>query len=98
MAPEVFARSRHPGYDHRADCFSLGVLLWALVCNRVPFGWAKRDIMDILLSVRDDPLPPGRSCVHFVTNLLNKDSSQRLHGDACLTAVCQWPWRGYTVC
>ncbi|OLP93228.1 putative serine/threonine-protein kinase fhkC [Symbiodinium microadriaticum] len=72
MAPEVFARSRHPGYDHRADCFSLGVLLWALVCNRVPFGWAKRDIMDILLSVRDDPLPPGRSCVHFVTNLLNK--------------------------
>jgi len=44
MAPEIFSQK---GYSFPADLYSLGVILYELMCGKVPFGEDAEDPYDI---------------------------------------------------
>ncbi|MEW6748559.1 MAG: serine/threonine-protein kinase [Candidatus Micrarchaeota archaeon] len=56
MAPETFDM---PHYDHRADIYSLGVVIYEMVAGRNPFdGENIPEVVDRIINY--DPEPPGR--------------------------------------
>jgi len=90
IAPEVLNKS----YGFSADVWSLGVILYTLLCSAPPFfGDTERDIYNRIKTgtvMFDGPEWATRSllCRELVTNLLRKDVSARFTIDDALT----YPW------
>ncbi len=53
MCPE---QARGEDMDHRGDLYSVGVILYEMLCGRLPF--AGRETMDIMLAHATEPPPP----------------------------------------
>lgn len=78
MAPEQAAGEPT---DHRADIYSLGVVLYAMLSGAPPFS--AEEIRDVLKMQRFDPPPPlpkeiDPAVAAFVMTLLAKDPKQRV--------------------
>ncbi len=56
IAPEQANSSKH--VDHRADIYSLGVMLYEMLCGRQPF--AGRDLLQLITAHLLEPPPPMR--------------------------------------
>ncbi|RMH12174.1 MAG: serine/threonine protein kinase, partial [Planctomycetota bacterium] len=58
MAPEQIA-GRHDELDQRADVYALGVVLYELLCGRLPYSFESHDALELLRAMREDqPTPP----------------------------------------
>eukprot|EP00930_Biecheleria_cincta_P012067 TRINITY_DN11539_c0_g1_i1.p1 TRINITY_DN11539_c0_g1~~TRINITY_DN11539_c0_g1_i1.p1 ORF type:complete len:961 (-),score=181.02 TRINITY_DN11539_c0_g1_i1:285-3167(-) len=80
MAPEQL---RGEGYGTEIDIWSLGVMLFDLVCGYLPFGHESEHEHQIITSILDDPLvfPDTYNDMvakKFMQGLLQKQSSKRL--------------------
>ena len=90
MAPEV-AKSN---YDERADAWSVGVVLYIMLCGEMPFSGATDDEMLASVSVgryvMDQPVWSTISdeCKAVVTGLMERDPQKRLTVEAALE--CPW--------
>ncbi len=58
MAPEQL---RGEPLDHRADLYSLGVILYHMAVGRLPFDVASSDIITVIYQHLEKPPPPPRS-------------------------------------
>ena len=82
MAPEQIRNAKH--VDHRADMFSLGCMLYEMVCGQSPF--AGPDILSIFNAVAAGRFTPPRSIVpgvpptlhNAIESLLKVDVDERL--------------------
>ncbi len=80
MAPEA---CRGDDVDHRADIYSLGILLYLMFCGRVPFE--DESLLKVLQMQVASPLPPPRSIkpdlspeiAAVITHALEKDPDNR---------------------
>jgi eukaryotic-like serine/threonine-protein kinase len=79
MAPEYISDS---GLDHRADLYSMGVVLYHALVGAPPFTGKMLDIM--LAQVSSEPVPPHQkrpdtpsTLQHLVLSLLEKDPEHR---------------------
>jgi WD40 repeat protein/tetratricopeptide (TPR) repeat protein len=83
MAPEQF-RSDSDAVTPATDVYALGVLLYELFTGRVPFQ--QKDLMDLLMQVRNDPPVAPRQLVHALPRDLDS---------ICLKCLEKEPGRRY---
>ena len=87
MAPELIEEKP---YDHNADLWSLGCILYELLLGKPPF--CTTSIVQLIKMVRTEPViwPGGwsKDCSTFLQGLLEKDPSKRLTWPALL----EHPW------
>ena len=83
MAPE---RLRHGPYDGRSDVYSVGVMLYQMLCGRVPFPATEgQGYLEVMLSHLNQQAPPLRQwnpkvpepVAALVMRTLEKDPAQR---------------------
>ena len=76
MAPELIEQQP---YDHKADLWSLGCILYELLTSKPPFSTSS--IVNLIEMVRSKPVqwPSGCSavCINFLKGLLQKDQDER---------------------
>lgn len=99
MSPEQ-ARSQKD-IDHRADYYSLGIMLFELISGQLPYQ--QKEIMPLLRAQMNEPLPDLRRLCPYcpselaalITELTVKDRDRRLVDPSLITArlhdlVSQW--------
>ena len=91
MAPEQTGRINR-AIDTRSDLYSLGVLLYQLLCGELPFS-ASEPMQWIHCHVAREPLPPQQrcpgvdpTCAAIVLKLMSKAAEQRYQSAAGLQA------------
>jgi class 3 adenylate cyclase/predicted ATPase len=84
MSPEQVAGVAHR-IDGRTDIYSLGVVLYEMLCGRVPFR--SNDLGELLRQVRDDEPQPPRQLVPDLSPELER---------VCLKALAKRPQDRYT--
>ena len=90
MAPEA---CRGDDVDHRADIYSLGILLYLMFCGRVPFE--DESLLKVLQMQVSSPLPPPRSIkpdlspeiAEVISHALEKDPDNRYPGRCARSSV-----------
>ena len=90
MAPE---QARGERVDHRADLFSLGVMLYRMTTGRMPF--AGPTVMAVLTALATVNPPPSRTLnpnvplalSDLIKRLMKKDSAERMQSAAEVTAA-----------
>ncbi len=90
MAPE---QARGEKVDHRADLFSLGVMLYRMTTGRQPF--AGPTVMAVLTALASVNPPPARTLnpnvplalSDLIKKLMKKDSAERMQSAAEVTAT-----------
>ncbi|KAH3762269.1 protein kinase [Pelomyxa schiedti] len=84
MAPEVLETST---YNSSADLWSVGAILYEMVCGDPPFN--ARSLMELLnkINVGTVDFPPtlSETCCSLISGLLKKDSTQRMSWTAFFT-------------
>ena len=91
MAPEVVLNSDS---DFKADVWSLGVMIYALICSQVPFCGKTRDetanmIVNNELGFKDPVwLTVSEDCKDLLNLMLTKEQSQRIP----IEDVLEHPW------
>lgn len=92
MAPEII---NCEAYNHKVDCWSLGVILFELVSNEMPFHSDDRDIIKFKITsqvLRLSEMPNLQNvspeCLDLIDKLLTKDPKARLS----VTEALQHPW------
>lgn len=93
MAPEVLAET---GYDHRADYYSLGVVLYEMLIGTPPFSRSKykrKEIeFEILNTLPKIPDSLSLECRDLLTKLLIKDPAARLGGQKGIQEIKEHCW------
>ena len=91
MAPEVILNQHS---DYRVDIWSLGIILYALICEQVPFYGVNRHIMSekIVNQPLSFDLPVWESisddCKSLIKGMLEKDQDRRM----TIEEVLAHPW------
>lgn len=88
MAPEIMKSNKKEGYNSKSDLWSIGVLLYEMVYNSIPFIRANT-IKQILEIINDGllfkPIPHfsnnGSVCIHLLMRLLEQDINKRITWD-----------------
>lgn len=98
MSPEQLGASSHE-LDVRSDVYSLGVLLFQLLCQRLPYDVARLDILEGARIIREEP-PSRPSAIQrnlrgdletIVLKALEKDRSRRYQSAAELARdICHY--------
>ena len=94
MAPE---RLRHGPYDGRSDVYSVGVMLYQMLCGRTPFLSDAKGFLEVVLDHLNEPVPPPRKwnpsipepIANLVMHTLVKDPAQRPTARELLTELVQ---------
>ena len=80
MAPEV---SDGQGYTFSTDIWSLGIILFEMVCGCLPFGDNLDDPYEVLNAINEASEPKfpqnytDQTSIHLITMLLQKDPVER---------------------
>ncbi|KAG8708461.1 hypothetical protein FRC11_006457 [Ceratobasidium sp. 423] len=81
IAPEVFIRTGRTGYDHKVDCWSLGLVVTAMLLGKHPFS-SQRDLHEMhnyemkhweTLTKRF-----SSKCVHWLQHMVTVDPADRM--------------------
>ncbi len=80
MSPE---QARGEDLDHRSDLFSVGIVLFEMVTNLLPF---KGNTLSLINQIANDPLPPilsinpdvPKPLVNVIEKALEKDATRRM--------------------
>ncbi len=77
LAPEAL---RGAALDERGDLFSVGVILYMMLCGRYPYGSGANPVQFLQLTQPPEPLPEHVPNVlgNLVMNLLEHDAEQRI--------------------
>ena len=94
MAPE---RLRHGPYDGHSDVYSVGVMLYQMLCGRTPFPSDAKSFLEVVLNHLNDPVPPLRKWLpaipdpveRLVLRTLEKEPQQRPSARELLTELVQ---------
>ncbi|KNE55902.1 CAMK/RAD53 protein kinase [Allomyces macrogynus ATCC 38327] len=91
VAPEILTKSgsNGPGYSKAVDCWSCGVMLYFLLCGRLPFDDTDEDVLRQMIKEDElaflEPAPNtdiwegiSGSCKDLIRRLLAKDPARRL--------------------
>jgi len=86
IAPEVFKNN----YNEKADIWSIGIILYIMLCGHPPFGGRKEE--EIKRKILNNPLVfPSKdfdkvspSAIQYVKELLNYDQNKRLSAEQAL--------------
>ena len=87
IAPEI---AQGLPYNTLADVWSMGVILYALVCGELPFegSTVQLQLQKIVLSEPTYPIGLGHDLVDLLSGLLTKDVSRRM----TLADIREHPW------
>jgi serine/threonine protein kinase/ActR/RegA family two-component response regulator len=94
MAPE---RLRHGPYDGRSDVYSIGVMLYQMLCGKTPFPAEAKGFLELVLNHLNEPAPPLRKwnpaipepIANLVMRTLLKDPAARPTARELLTELVQ---------
>ncbi|KNE58708.1 CAMK/RAD53 protein kinase [Allomyces macrogynus ATCC 38327] len=91
VAPEILTKSgsNGPGYSKAVDCWSCGVMLYFLLCGRLPFDDTDEDVLRQMIKEDElaflEPAPNteiwdgvSEQCKNLIRRLLAKDPARRL--------------------
>ncbi len=91
VAPEVLTLS---GYGMEADIWSVGIILYLLLCGGLPFdGETRKEIISKTIAAKLDPSNPGwqslsPNCQDLLLGMLSRDMKKRLTA----TEILNHPW------
>lgn len=90
VAPEVIRKTPFDG--EKADVWSLGVTLYAMLCNRFPFDHSSHDIMKIFEQILSGLYKPAAhlslEAQHLISHMLDLDANRRY----TMEQVLNHPW------
>mmetsp|Transcript_115400 Transcript_115400/g.200288 ORF Transcript_115400/g.200288 Transcript_115400/m.200288 type:complete len:632 (+) Transcript_115400:47-1942(+) len=92
-APEVLARSAERSYTSQCDLWSLGVIVYILLSNRMPFAGSDKEMQEKILCAQYEMEPEiwgelSDDAGNFVESLLQLDPGARLTAEEALAH----PW------
>ncbi|KAJ3368490.1 Checkpoint kinase 2 [Allomyces arbusculus] len=103
VAPEILTKSgsNGPGYSKAVDCWSCGVMLYFLLCGRLPFDDTDEDVLRQMIKEEElaflEPAPNTEiwegvsdACKDLIRRLLAKDPARRL----TIAQALAHPWIG----
>jgi len=88
IAPEIISEEGYSGYG--VDLWSLGVLLYAMLCGTVPFKATNMKDLHLLINKGDFsfPNPISEEAQDLIRKMLTKDPLERIS----LPEVLSHPW------
>jgi serine/threonine-protein kinase ULK2 len=80
MAPEILKGDQ---YDERADLWSIGIMLFQMVCGRVPFPASnQKDLYEKVIKAEfrfPEDVNVSDLCLDMITHLIRVQPEKRIH-------------------